>query len=277
MRGRPTCLDLRGQLALTLQFLTSSMKQKTLCQLYGVVPSSVSKILSSVMPRLLLAVSRDPDARIRYPSPQEMAVFADWIHERHPDIPEGIFGFVDGVVMPCFNPPDPDIQNAYYNGYQGKTTITDVLIFQPDGCICYAAINYPGSYHDSRSAKAVYELVNDPVKTPDPFKLLGDSAFPSHTGKIVTVKKSNQLRDNDPLIQEQKELDNHLISSARQTVEWGMRGVQSVFGRLKEPLKGKDQRYNFILIRLCLQLFNSRTRRMGILNQIQTVFREDAM
>src|SRR5947209_7307622 len=33
--GRPEALDIQGQLGLTLHYLTSAMKQKTLCQLFG--------------------------------------------------------------------------------------------------------------------------------------------------------------------------------------------------------------------------------------------------
>jgi len=92
----------------------------------------------------------------------------------------------------CENHGDADVQNAYYNGYRAASTITNVVVFTPDGAICFASINHPGTFHDSRASYGVYELVNDLNRTPNPFKLLGDSAFPSYTGKIVTLKRKKR-------------------------------------------------------------------------------------
>ena len=223
------------------------------------------------MPSLLRVLIREPDARIQYPNADEMKELANLVAASHPDIHYGIFGFIDGVVLPILNHSNSYIQNAYYNGYKGGTTITNVLIFAPDGTIIYASINHPGNYHDSRASAAIYEVVNDPLLTPDPYRLLGDSAFPSRTGKIIALKKSNQFSHDPAIRAEQKEMQ-FLLSSARQTVEWGMRVIQGTFQRLHIPLKSSDTQYNYILIRLCLHLSNMRTRRMGVFNQIQTVF-----
>lgn len=269
--GRSSCIDLRHELALTLQYLTGTMRQKTLCQLFGICQPSVSNILCKMILALLRVLSRDHDARIQWPRPEEMHTFADMIHDKHPDIPYGIFGFIDGLVLPCLNHPDPLIQNAYYNGYQGQPTISNVLVFQPDGAICYASINFPGSYHDSRVARGVYEIVNDLQRTPDPYKLLGDSAFQQRTGKIITTKRNNQYSD-DPAQRNLEAEANHQLSSARQAVEWGMRSFQSMFPRLKSPLKASDFRHNNLLISVCLHFFNIRTRRIQNLNQIRSTY-----
>src|SRR5581483_8006991 len=105
----------------------------------------------------------------------------------------------------------------------------------------------------------------------DPYKLLGDSAFPSVTQKIITLKKRNQFSADPNIREDEKEMQS-LLSSARQTVEWGMRVIQGTFQRLHVPLKSWDTRYNYVVIRLCLHLCNIRTRRMGMFNQILTVF-----
>jgi len=269
--GRPKLLSTRMQLALTLQFLRSRNDQSAFCQIFGASPFTVSNTLSQVLPSLLRVLAREPDARIQYPDHDEMGELADLVSANHPDIPYGIFGFIDGLVLPILNNGDPVIQNAYYNGYKGTTTITNIAVFAPDGTIIYASINHPGNYHDSRAAGAIYRLVNDVDFTPDPYKLLGDSAFPSVTQKIITLKKRNQFSADPNIREDEKEMQS-LLSSARQTVEWGMRVIQGTFQRLHVPLKSWDTRYNYVVIRLCLHLCNIRTRRMGMFNQILTVF-----
>jgi hypothetical protein len=48
---------------------------------------------------------------------------------------------------------DPDIQNAYYNGYLCACYVSNVLVFAPNGKIIFAAINQPNSWHDSQVAR----------------------------------------------------------------------------------------------------------------------------
>ena len=90
----------------------------------------------------------------------------------------------------------------------------------------------------------------------------------------MALKKENQF-SNDPIIRAQEEDLQHRRSSARQTVEWGMRVLQGTFSRLHVAFKAHDTENNLMIIKLCIHLCNLRTRRMGIFNQIQTVFREE--
>jgi hypothetical protein len=269
--GRPFALNSQLQLALVLQFLRSMSDQTSIGQAYSVPPSTTSRIINRILPRLLLTLVQEEDARIRWPDQEEMKQFADIISAKYPNIPYGVFAFVDGLVLPILNHGNPYIQNSYYNGYTSSNTTTNVCVFAPDGTICFASINHPGNFHDSRACRVLYETVNDPSMTPDPYKLLGDSAFPSHTGKIIALKRKSHL-SSDPEERKDQIQQQRTLSSARQSVEWGMRIIQGTWQRLHNPLKADDFRYNFILLRLCLHLCNIRTRRMGIFNQIQNVF-----
>lgn len=60
------------------------------------------------------------------------------------------------------------------------------------------------------------------------------------------------------------------MPSERQSAEWGVRAIKGPFGRLKLPLS-PDALKRERLLRICVHLFNLRTRLVG-LNQIRTVY-----
>jgi hypothetical protein len=64
--------------------------------------------------------------------------------------------------------------------------------------------------------------------------------------------------------------DRQLLS-LQQTAEWGNRGLQGLFGRLRVPLPiaNAEQRGN--LLETCVRAHNLRTNRVGF-NQIRTVY-----
>lgn len=268
--GRPYALDAAGRLGLALYYLNSTMKQKTLCQLFSISPGSVSNLLEDSLITLRAVLEQDYYARIEYPDEKEMQQFSAQIQQRHPNLPEGVFGFMDGVFFPCTNHPDPQVQNRYYNGWKSAPSVTNILVFTPDGCICYAVLNVPGSIHDSRAAGKVYDMLED--RTPDPYKLIADSAFQYKHERLLTPFKRGQLDRRDPVVAAaQLEFHTHIVQ-ARQAAEWGMRTLQGTFGRLRQPMSGTDFEGNQRLLVVICYLFNLRTRRMVEGNQIKTVF-----
>lgn len=112
--------------------------------------------------------------------------------------------------------------------------------------------------------------------TPSGFAILGDNAFVSDLrvvqGKIVRGRKSTETRE----ISECAELAavdlilQRIMPSERQSAESGMRALKGPFGGLRMPLSpdsGKRER----LLRICVNLFNFRTRFVG-LNQIRSTY-----
>ena len=57
----------------------------------------------------------------------------------------------------------------------------------------------------------------------------------------------------------------------RQTVEWGMRAIQSSFPRLKDTFVYEDTGERCILMKMVCLLYNLRARTVGI-NQTRNVF-----
>jgi hypothetical protein len=146
-------------------------------------------------------------------------------------------------------------------------------MIQSLGTVIAAKINAPGSWHDSRIAKPIYEKLR--TRTPEGFYLVADTAFPRGAqqieGKIrAPIKTGQRMQGTIDEIQERVAFDRELLSY-RQTAEWGMRGLQGSFGRLRIPLEIGRQSERGDLIEICIRLNNLRARLVGI-NQIRTVY-----
>ncbi|KAG9119718.1 hypothetical protein FRC07_005110 [Ceratobasidium sp. 392] len=153
-------LDAPGALGLVLCHLRKVSNEMLLQALFAVVPSSLNcyvhfalEILNELLPKL-------PECRFLWPTHQEMMESAKWIQDRHPMI-HGAFGFMDRLKLPCQTSDNPMEQNAMYNGWCRAHTVSNVIVFAPNGMIIDAVINAPGSWHDARVAQDVYDMLLD--------------------------------------------------------------------------------------------------------------------
>jgi hypothetical protein len=229
LRASETQIDL----SIALHYLTSTMKQKTLSELSGLPPGTLSRHLRYALNMMNKHIDDIPEAKIEWPSPARMSVLAKKIEARQPAI-KNAFGFVDGLSLPVADFLDPNIQNAYYNGYKSSCRTNNLIVYSPEGDIIFVKYNYPGSWHDGQLARTPLMDTLLLQHTPSPFCIIGDTAFKSSgemTNKILTPLKQNQIAQHADLAARQLALHQH-ITSVRQAVEWGMRQVQGVFGRL---------------------------------------------
>lgn len=147
------------------------------------------------------------------------------------------------------------------------------MILDSIGVIIAACLNAPGSWHDSRVARPIYEKLRS--QTPAGYYLVSDTAFPHGTddikGRIRKPLKSGQkIPGTAKEVDERMSFDRELLSY-RQTAEWGMRSMQGSFGRLRVPLEIKDEQRRGNLLEICVRLHNVRTQLVGI-NQIKNVY-----
>lgn len=272
-RERRSQRQLRSEdvVGLVLHWVQSTMRCKTLCQVFHTPPATVSRLLRRGMRVLRSSLQSMADAAIRWPSATEMEAFAAAVTAYEPGL-TNIFGFVDGVYFQCTNPPDLDSQNAYYNGWRSMTSITNVLVFTPDGCIAWASFNCPGSWHDADVSRSLYDiLLSD--RTPGAFALAADTAFPRNDemrAKIITPMKIDEELSEDSAVATQQLLTHRQVVRVRQAAEWGMHTLQAAFPRLKcTILWDPPNNHNFLSV--VLHLFNYRTRTVG-LNQTRSVY-----
>jgi hypothetical protein len=141
------------------------------------------------------------------------------------------------------------------------------------GTIIAAHLNAPGSWHDSRVAKPIYEkLLN---QTPPSYYLVADTAFPRGVDQIqgrirAPIKAGSRLTGTREEVDRILAFDRQLLSY-RQTAEWGNRRLQGSFGRLRVPLEvGFAERWANVL-EICVRGYCLRAHRAGP-NQIRTVY-----
>ena len=249
---------------LTVMWLTSRLLQSDLSLIFGQSPSIICRELQRGRTALRHALRIDHDSRIEWPDAPTMQRFAFMVQNKRHELRD-VFGFMDGVHFPIFNPDNPNEQNAYYNGWVREVSVTNVLVFTPDGCIALARFNCPGSWHDSIVALPIYDVLNDPTYTPPPYRIIADSAFVS-TDRCVTCLTMTQVA-----IASRAALRmNAAVVSVRQAAEWGNGALQRTFARLKLPLSA-DADTRASLLHVVFHLYNLRTRLTGF-NQIKSVF-----
>jgi hypothetical protein len=100
-----------------------------------------------------------------------------------------------------------------------------------------------------------------------------DSAFGKVKWPFLIKSSQDYLVSTMPTRHEQREdiQRKRQATSMRQTVEWGMRAIQSSFPCLKDTFVYEDTGERRILMKMVCLLYNLRARTVGI-NQIKNVF-----
>jgi hypothetical protein len=146
----------------------------------------------------------------------------------------------------------------------------NVFCFSPEGKVIYAAVNYPGSWHDSSVCSQFIRLVRRKLGL---YKICVDQGFPRSGDlfdKFVGPISKKRRRKLSPILKQLLLNQHNRYVSLRQASEWGMRALQGSFSRLKSRLPSDLQTRKEIIESIVL-LHNFRTHHVG-LNQIATVF-----
>ncbi|ETN03941.1 hypothetical protein PPTG_15256 [Phytophthora nicotianae INRA-310] len=194
--GRPPKLRfLHAVLDCVLHFYTSAVEMKTLCEIFGVPPATLSNILATAEMALELALNALPDAAICYPTKNTQLEWSKAV-QAHEPLVSGVWGFVDGKNYRVQEPSDVDLQNAHYNGWLHSVLITGTLCYGCDGTLIWAKLNCPGSWNDGEMSFALQEKLADVRITVPGTGVAADTAFPASKGtrgRIVTPLKDGDL------------------------------------------------------------------------------------
>lgn len=267
--GRKGLLNNHGKLGLLLFYLSSTMRLKELCLIFGITPSTASSIILEMLPKVTNILRKLPSSRIKFPSHNKMQYYANLVFQRNPTV-NNIIGFVDGLSLKVQCSDFDEDQRRYYNGYYHDTCCNNVFAFAPDGKIIYACINFPGSLHDSQVAARLSALVIEKIGN---FALCVDQGFPRSGelyGKFVGPIDEKTRENLSPILKSRLLREHNKCVSLRQSSEWGMRALQGSFSRLKSRLTSNTRKRSQIIECIAL-LHNFRTSHEG-LNQIATVF-----
>jgi len=254
-------------------FIQNSPIKLNLGQIFALIPSTVNRYIRFSQAILSFVLRGLPEATIQWPTQDaEFHENSCIIQERHPLL-NGAIGSMDGLKTPVQNHPDAMWENAMYNGWLHEHYVSSVFVFSPKGVIMMCTLNCPGSWHDSRVAREIYDTLE--TKTPEEYYLVADSAFPQGAahiaGKIKVPLRQGQLLPSDPQAQDEQLAFDRQLLSYRQTAEWGMRGLQGSFPRLHLPLDANDHDGRLQFLENCSRLYNVRAVLVGI-NQIRSVY-----
>ncbi len=158
--------------------------------------------------------------------------FAEW----HPLL-TNCWVTMDGLKLFLQQPENAIIQECYYNGWTHDHYVTSVFCFCLDGTIPIAFFNVPGSVHNSQVA----EYGNIYGKLEDVFSSTGakcciNLAF-GQVNKEYLYKLPQDLFGSLALARHKRKLELWKKEGAilvRQTAEWGMRMIQTLFPRIKD-------------------------------------------
>jgi hypothetical protein len=245
------------------------MQYKYISMIFGIVPSTVSSYINKMMQLICLKLKNNEAAKIIFPDEATKAIYANMIHQREPSV-NNVIGFVDGLRLAARCGDTDEAQSVDYSGYSRDTACNNVFAFAPNGKIVYACINAPGSWHDSQVA---LPLIDKVIRDIGVYALCVDGGFPMKDDlydKFVGPISRKRKRHLSPILREAVIARHEVYVSLRQASEWGMRGLQGSFCRLKDKLTS-DKEKRFLLILSIVLLSNYRTEYVG-LNQIANVF-----
>jgi hypothetical protein len=131
---RPACrsLDAAGALGLILHFLTSTMGDVSLMEIFALIPTTVSQFINFSLTILLQTLRKMPDAQIKWLQGEEFEENNNLILARHPLL-LGAFGSMDGLNLLVQTSPDQEIENATYNGWLHEHFVSSVFAFSATG------------------------------------------------------------------------------------------------------------------------------------------------
>jgi hypothetical protein len=162
-----------------------------------------------------------------------------------------------------------DVQTYFYNGWTHDHYVSNLFLFSPDGNFF---LNAPGCWHDSTLANAsgIYDDLDDIFHAHGCAQVVVHSAFSKDSNWPSLIKSHQNITDRFGNIREHGRRFRD-ATSVRQMAEWGMRGLQGSFPRLKDCLLYEERGERKIILHIVVLLSNYSASTVGI-NQIQSSF-----
>lgn len=268
-KGRPRSLLPHAELGLFLFFVGSTMNIKHLCLIFGTVPSVCSRSLKKLLKLIPRKLWNHPFAKIEFPDENKMAKWAAMIKQREP-IADDVIGFMDGLSLHSECSSERTEQNSMYNGYHSDTMVNNVFAYGADGKVFICGFNFVGSVHDGSIASTLLPTIRNKIGH---YKICVDQGFPrtgDADGILVGPYSRRSAANLAPTLREYLLRLSNCYVSLRQASEWGMRGLQGSFPRIKRRLPSNRLKRRRI-IESIVHLHNFRTHVIGC-NQINKVF-----
>jgi hypothetical protein len=125
-------LDAAGALGLVLHFLSSTMPEVSLQQIFALIPTTTSQYINFSFSILLAALHKIQEASILWPEGDEFKKLADLVIAWHHLLTRA-FGTMDGVNLAVQVLKNQEIENVTYNGWLNEHFVSSVLAFASNG------------------------------------------------------------------------------------------------------------------------------------------------
>ena len=243
------------RIGIILLYINSTCEMKYLGLLFGISRHRISRAINRDINTLVEALKDHPDARVSWPTDEEMADLIERTNRKYPMLERyNVWGAIDGCKVAIETSKDPNLQAAYYNGWLHSHVVVNVLLVDTRGVFRFAILNALGTTHDSQAARigGLYEKVKAGTN------VVGDSAFANVPGFIkLSERNVLDLQHGQNLRQ------------VRQISEWAMHIFQLPRLHLKLPLHNNKLRQNLLSLSV---LFNNFKVNNGMNNEITTAF-----
>ena len=256
-------LDAKGCLGLVLCWSRTRGAEWSLAVAFGLTGTHVSIYLRLGMRILVTILKADPMSEVRMPDAAEIAMFKEAIVAKHSLLVD-CYCMVDGLKLYLQQSGDSVIQSRFYNGWKHDHFVTNIFAFAPNGSIIACTLNALGTWHDSTLAHwgSMHSKLQKCWEEHHG-KVLMDSAFASNMYEFII-----QSSQNVPIKEGcQAMLLGQQATSCQQAAEWGMRGLQGSFPRLKDRIIYEKNGERAIILKFITLLYNYRVQTVGI-NQI---------
>ena len=225
-------LDAEGCLGLVLCWSRTCGAEWSLAVAFGSTGTRVLVYLRFGMRILVAILKADPKSEVCMPDAARIALFKETITAKHCLLVD-CYCIVDGLKLYLQQAGNSVIQSHFYNGWKHDLGIH---VFKTPKC-----------WEDHHGI------------------VLMDSAFASNMYKFII-----QSSQNVPITEgRQAMLLGQQAMSWGQAAEWGMRGLQGLFPRLKARIIYEENGEQAIILKYITFLYNYRLQSVGI-NQILT-------
>jgi hypothetical protein len=267
--GKPRLLSSVQCLGLALAWTRTRESYFVLQVIFGLTNGHLSLWLRYGRRLIIQVLHNHPLAKVRMPTDEEVAEYELAISAKYPALPH-CWGAIDGLKVQLQKAGHKTTQNNFYNGWTHGHYVSNLFLFSPDGKVRASYINAPGTWHDSHLANQgnIYRLVDDLYQRTGS-RIVADSAFAAnHRPSILTSRQNNV--DNQGNIPQRSDVHRQ-ATSVRQMAEWGMRGLQGSFPRLKDRILYEERGERRLILHMIVLLYNFRASTVGQ-NQIQSSF-----
>jgi hypothetical protein len=202
-RGRCRTMSPIIVLALVLVWTRTHCSYATLQLIFGKTASSISRWLRFCKRVLLLVLLDVAEAQIRMPSNEKIREYQDAIKIKYPSLQHS-WGAMDGVKINIEAPGDDIKPSRFYNGWTHGHYVANIFLFTPDGRICAAYLNSPGTTHNSTMANLskIYNQIDEVYhRMGGHAKVIIDSAFASEERLSLIKSFQNNIGRNGALRQ----------------------------------------------------------------------------